>query len=1316
MKNFRSLNSNKNLFFVGIILGVSILGYFLLNKAAEKAYEIRKDEIEKKLGASLNKKVELGDYLGIRLFGLALANSKIIEKENINSKIEAKKIYLGIMPIKSFINQKFVIKIKPNKTKIQIDNDFFKIEDLSIKNRDFNNKNIKFDLNFELNKFSNLYLNDFGIGSKIKGKILYRSTNQQFIGNINAYFRDKGKMKLKINTKLKQKLFSVRVLSNGINLKDSDFNIFNRKFKLSNGTIKSNFNFSKSTNETYCKGSLSLNELKFNSSPFLEDVNTDSIRIFCKKNNLVAQTNKLNYGTLSSDLKINVPLNQKINNINLKGNIGYLDSSNPEINLSGNIPYWFDKRGLNLGNLNSRFNLNRTQLSNLNFFRSNNIRGFITAKGELNGEVNDPNILIKFNVDYPQYEAVRIREIWEGEINNKNKEYSLNMKNRSSPIPSFLSLKFDDNIQFKNLIFSRIFNSNEGSLNIIKTDDDYVWEANNFPLDELELSLNDEEFNRISGIINGLGSISLDRSNYNGRIAWSLGKYKDIKLENSLFNFNIGNKSSYINSSLYPINGGEINILYDSNNYDIINVRFNNISTNWSLLTAFDILNFEDSKIVPKGNSNVLDDIYITTEGKSLKEQIAFINGLLDNNLIENEKFNLKKYLTNFESRYSGNLVIGGTNKSNYKIYTRIDAYLEVYNNFSNEISKEDFSFELEGGLFEGKGSLKVYQLPLKTFNIFLNKPKDLTGNLDFNLFYDLDKNSFSASVFSNKTSIKDYSLTIDEGNIKFKDSLFDINFALLLNNSTVPINLSGFIPINNENNLDLRINSNGQFIDLIDIFYENDFNFKKGNVYLKMIIKGSLNKPIANGFLIIEDSVIDIYKNTIKDINSTILFDFDQIEIINFNARSNDSGIIFIQGSLPFYDEFTVQDKSINFLTGDFKIENKNINFIFDSNINISGSFENLFLSGEAGFRNGFINFNNRNNKNEMNKKNKKSKSERNWPELNWDNDKTIELISNESILSSSLLWENLPNYLEKISFNNLKLKLGPDFRIQYSEIVKTNLDTKLDLNFKGRIGKDLKARGLIELSKGRANLYTTPFKLDNNKENYIVFGSRSGIVPYINFSLTSRVPDSIIPISQNNEDLNISNNFNSNSNPSGFGAFGIGNTRLIKIDASYKGFLDQLSFEDENKRIQLRSTPSYSRSQIIGLIGGNSSNLINRAFISQLNGANAFNERFQLSLYPVLIENNESISNVFSSENLDIEDEEEISSYDAYSSQAWVAEIGLDITNRINFAVQATPDRTDLAPLGILTLQANPNLELLGSIDSDGDWKSQVQLFLRY
>ena len=709
-----------------------------------------------------------------------------------------------------------------------------------------------------------------------------------------------------------------------------------------------------------------------------------------------------------------------------------------------------------------------------------------------------------------------------------------------------------------------------------------------------------------------------------------------------------------------------------------------------------------------------MSDLEINKDNKSFKQKIDFINNFIENNNALEDKFNLQKYLSKFSSRYNAKLTIKGDRPSNYNLNAKINGY------FNDSIedqknNKEEFSVDLEGGLLSGKGSLRIKKLPLSTANIFLNQSRDFSGGLDMNLFYDLDTRSFASKISSNNSTIKNTKIVFNKGLIEFKNSIFDIDFSLLLNDSQIPINIEGSIPINKSDNLDLRLIGNGKFIELIDIFADEYFVFKEGEVNLRMIIKGSLNKPILNGFIVIKDSEIDFYKNIIKDINSLIIFDFDSLEIKNLKAKSEDSGDISIRGSLPFYSKNESGESEINLITNKLTLKTDNSNFLIDSDIDLSGSFEKPVLGGNLSLNNGYINFDSNNQNNKLDKNLKKG-AKNDWPELYWNNNKSIEIISNETILNSVLLGETLPNYLDNLSFNNLKLKLGPNFKLQYSEIVQAYLDTKLDLNITGKVGKDLNARGLIYLKNGKANLYTTPFKLDKNKDNYILFASRSGVVPFINFSLVSKVPDSIIPISENNQDSNISGDIDVNSTSSGFGSFGIGNSRLIKIEASYEGFLDQLSFEDENRRIQLRSTPSYNRSQIIGLIGGNSANLINRAFISQINNADAFSERFQFSLYPALIENNDSLNNIFSNENLDIENDGQSFSNEEFSSQAWVAELGLDITDAINFAFQTVPGREDLSPLGILTFQANPNLELLGSYDSNGDWKSQVQLFFRY
>ena len=68
------------------------------------------------------------------------------------------------------------------------------------------------------------------------------------------------------------------------------------------------------------------------------------------------------------------------------------------------------------------------------------------------------------------------------------------------------------------------------------------------------------------------------------------------------------------------------------------------------------------------------------------------------------------------------------------------------------------------------------------------------------------------------------------------------------------------------------------------------------------------------------------------------------------------------------------------------------------------------------------------------------------------------------------------------------------------------------------------------------------------------------------------------------------------------------------------------------------------------------------------------------------------------------------------ALGQQAWITEVGVDLSERINFSVQAAPNREDIPPQGNITFQMNPNVGLLGSLDKNGNWQSQLQLFFRY
>jgi len=133
-----------------MLLPLGCLGTFLLNNFLKETYSSRKVELEKSIENLLDKNVDLGDYVGIRFLGISLGNSKINDKKNIDSEITAKNVYVGIMPFRSFIKQKWIFNIRPKNAEINIDRDFFKSDKPYEIKRSINKSKFNYDLNFNL--------------------------------------------------------------------------------------------------------------------------------------------------------------------------------------------------------------------------------------------------------------------------------------------------------------------------------------------------------------------------------------------------------------------------------------------------------------------------------------------------------------------------------------------------------------------------------------------------------------------------------------------------------------------------------------------------------------------------------------------------------------------------------------------------------------------------------------------------------------------------------------------------------------------------------------------------------------------------------------------------------------------------------------------------------------------------------------------------------------------------------------------------------------------------------------------------------------
>ena len=212
-----------------MLFSLGFLGTFLLNNFLKETYSSRKLEIEGRIENLLDKNVDLGDYVGIRFLGISLGNSKINDKKNIDSEIKAKNVYVGIMPIRSFFKQKWIIKIRPEQSEINIERDFFKRDKPFEKARRKNKSKLKYELNFKFNNYSILNLKKSGLETKVKGQVVYKPSNREIIANIKSNFDGKGLLKFKLNTKLNKDFLKLELFSRGLDLKGSQYSIGNKE-------------------------------------------------------------------------------------------------------------------------------------------------------------------------------------------------------------------------------------------------------------------------------------------------------------------------------------------------------------------------------------------------------------------------------------------------------------------------------------------------------------------------------------------------------------------------------------------------------------------------------------------------------------------------------------------------------------------------------------------------------------------------------------------------------------------------------------------------------------------------------------------------------------------------------------------------------------------------------------------------------------------------------------------------------------------------------------------------------------------------------
>ena len=172
------------------------------------------------------------------------------------------------------------------------------------------------------------------------------------------------------------------------------------------------------------------------------------------------------------------------------------------------------------------------------------------------------------------------------------------------------------------------------------------------------------------------------------------------------------------------------------------------------------------------------------------------------------------------------------------------------------------------------------------------------------------------------------------------------LNLALKGGESKEAVTITGTIPFAPDADLDLRLESHGDALGVLTLLAGNALTVKQGNTDLRLLLRGPLNQPQANGFVVVSNGDISIGEQELSRINASILFDFDQVEVQRLEAEVGRGGLLRGSGSLGL---FTPQSGSapLTLQLSQAQIRQPIVQFQADGELQVSGALVQPVLSG---------------------------------------------------------------------------------------------------------------------------------------------------------------------------------------------------------------------------------------------------------------------------------------------------------------------------------------------------------------------------------
>ncbi|QNI70695.1 translocation and assembly module TamB-like protein [Cyanobium sp. NS01] len=983
---------------------------------------------------------------------------------------------------------------------------------------------------------------------------------------------------------------------------------------------------------------------------------------------------------------------------------------------SGSLPLRFNPgQPLRPGPLDLRLAISDFPLPKLSAAVGTDLEGVLNASGSIRGPLTGLTPDFALTVSSPGAGPLRVSETWSGDwFGNAAGGGRLAMRAVGTTEPATLEASLDRRWVPESVLLRR----SGGALALRGSPRLYRWTADAFPLDGVMLTLGPRSQRQpLKGALSGAGELELQPLAFSGQASLDRPVLLGVWAEEASISGRYTERRYQARVDVVPLSGGGVAIDWSGRWKGPFQATVTGRELRdplvRQLLEAWPLWQGEGQ--LARGTASDLGTFLIDTLGGSLDGQLAALE--LARTALQGARRDPLSGLTVAQrlEKLAGRFDLDATLTGPRLVDTRADLSIRAHLWLPGQdqdlaLTSEPVQVTLQGPFRMGQGQLSLSGLPLALVALLTPVPETLRGRIAAQGRYSLGgaDPELSLDFALEDGALGEAPLLLERGAVAVAGDVLNVDLALRAEGAESNVELAGQVPLNPaREGLELRLASRDDGLRFLTELARPELEWNAGGGDLQLLVRGSLDDPIANGFLRFRDAALTLVGQKVENLQATVLFDFEQLFLQEFTAQVGPQGSISGSGSLGLLEPAVMEDgepSQLSLELTDVPFALPRVKAVAAGSLLVSGSLAALDIGGDLSMSKGTINVQPEGAAPAAGDSTTTVSRE---ALQNWDFSRALDLLGPgvESRASANL--RDLLPAASVIGFDDLRLSLGPDLTVVVPNLASFASEGMLRIN--GRLDPSLEARGVVRLKRGRLTLFTTTFSLDPEAPNVAVFTPSAGLIPFVDVALRTRVSDT----------LQVGGLGSGSLGPSlaeletQGGAGTLDQLNLVRVFLSVSGPADRLA-----DTLELRSSPPLPQDRLLALIGGNSlaglteggagaalATVLGQTLLAPLLGnlSDAFDQRLSFALYPAYV------TPTLSSRS-------ERRSQQVPPQLVLGSEIGLDINERFNASVLAAPNRSDVAPQLNLNYKASDLINLQGSVDTQGVWQGQLQVFLRF